>query len=73
MITSTAPASNTRSKRWWKVSEADEVAQSIFEQFPEFFPMKSRAYALSVAAGQMPEESITMIQVVADALMELGK
>lgn len=55
------------------MSEADEVAQAIYEQFPEFFPMKSRAYALSVAAGQMPEESITMIQVVADALMELGK
>ena len=54
------------------MSEADEVAQAIFEQHPEFFPMKSRAYALSVATGQMPGESITMIQVVADALMELG-
>lgn len=54
------------------MSEADEVAQGIFEQHPEFFPMQSRAYALSVATGQMPEESITMIQVVADALLELG-
>lgn len=54
------------------MSEADEVAQGIFEQHPEFFPMQSRAYALSVATGQMPEQSITMIQVVADALMELG-
>lgn len=54
------------------MSEADEVAQSIYEQHPEFFPMPNRRYALSVATGQMPEESITMIQVVADALMELG-
>lgn len=55
------------------MSEADEVAQGIFEQHPEFFPMPSRGYALSVATGQMPEESLAMIQVVADALMELGK
>lgn len=55
------------------MSEADEVAQGIFEQHPEFFPMPSRGYALSVATGQMPGESLAMIQVVADALMELGK
>lgn len=54
------------------MSEADEVAQAIYEQHPEFFPMQSRAYALSVATGQMPGESFTMLQVVADALMELG-
>lgn len=54
------------------MSEADEVAQSIYEQHPEFFPMRSRDYAKGVAMGFMPGESVTMIEVVTDALMELG-
>jgi len=54
------------------MSEADEIARAILDQHPEFFPMPNRAYALSVAVGQMPEESYTMQQVVADALMELS-
>lgn len=54
------------------MSEADEVAQAIYEQHPEFFPMRSRDYAKGVAIGQMPGESMTMIEVVTDALMELG-
>lgn len=53
------------------MSEADEVAASIKEQHPEFFPLTSRAQAVSIATGQMPEGSITIIQAVADALMEL--
>lgn len=55
------------------MSEADEVAASIKEQHPEYFPLKSRHQAVSIATGQMPEESITIIQAVADALMELSK
>lgn len=54
------------------MSEADEVAQAIYEQHPEFFPIRSRDVAVGIATGQMPGESHTMIQVVADALMELG-
>ena len=53
------------------MSEAQEVAESIKEQHPGFFPIQSRAHAVSIATGQMPEESITIIQAVADALMEL--
>lgn len=55
------------------MSEAEEVAERIFEQFPEYFPLTSRQQAVSIATGQMPEESITIIQAVADALMELSK
>jgi hypothetical protein len=53
------------------MSEPEEVAAAIKEQHPEFFPLTSRAQAVSIATGQMPEESITIIQAVADALLEL--
>lgn len=54
------------------MSEVDEVARAIFDQHPEFFPMPNYAYALSVATGQMPEESLTIVEAVAEALMELS-
>jgi hypothetical protein len=53
------------------VSEADEVAAAIKEQHPEYFPLMTRRQAVNIATGQMPEESITIIEAVADALMEL--
>lgn len=53
------------------MSEADEIAQAIKEQHPGFFPIQSRAHAVSIATGQCPEESFTVIQNVANALMEL--
>lgn len=55
------------------MSEAEEVAERIKEQHPEYFPLTSRHQAVSIATGQMPEESISIIQAVADALMELSK
>jgi hypothetical protein len=54
------------------MSEVDEVAMAIYEQHPEFFPIKSRKHALSIATGQMPDDSFTMINLVADALLELS-
>lgn len=54
------------------MSEVDEVAQAIKEQFPEYFPITDRRKAISIAAGQMPEESFTMIQAVGEALLELS-
>lgn len=53
------------------MSEADEVAKAIHEAHPGFFPIQSRAHAVSIATGQMPGESIAAIQAVADALMEI--
>lgn len=53
------------------MSEVQEVADAIKEQHPEFFPLTSRHQAVSIATGQMPEESINIIQAVADALLEL--
>lgn len=53
------------------MSEAEEVAAAIKDQYPEYFPLTSRHQAVSIAAGQMPEESILIIQAVADALLEL--
>lgn len=53
------------------MSEPEEVAATIKEQHPEYFPLSSRHQAVSIATGQMPEESITIIQAVADALLEL--
>ena len=53
------------------MSEADEVAQAIYEAHPGYFPILSRAHAVSIATGQMPEESFAIIQAVADALMEI--
>jgi hypothetical protein len=53
------------------MSEPEEVALRIKEQHPEYFPLTSRHQAVSIATGQMPEESITIIQAVADALLEL--
>lgn len=53
------------------MSEAEAVAASIKEQHPEYFPLTSRHQAVSIATGQMSEESISIIQAVADALMEL--
>lgn len=54
------------------MSEVDEVAQAIKEQFPEHFPITDRQKAISIAAGQMPEESFAMIQAVGEALLELS-
>ena len=55
------------------MSEVDEIAQAIKEQHPGYFPIQTRAHAVSIATGQMPEESFTAIQAVADALMELSQ
>lgn len=53
------------------MSEAEEVAAQIKEQHPEYFPLMTRQQAVNIATGQMPEESIQIIDAVADALMEL--
>lgn len=53
------------------MTEAHEVAQAIIEQHPGFFPVQTRQHAVSIATGQMPEESFQAIQAVADAIMEL--
>lgn len=52
------------------MSEVDEVAQAIYDAHPEYFPLSSYHQALSIAVGQMPEESLTMQQAVAQALLE---
>jgi len=52
------------------MSEAEAVAATIKEQHPEYFPLTSRHQAVSIATGQMPEESVSLILAVADALME---
>lgn len=53
------------------MSEAQEVARAIYEAHPEWFPLASRRYAVGVATGQCPEESIEVINAVADALLEI--
>ncbi len=53
------------------MSEIDEVAQAIYDQHPEYFPLRDREQALGVAIGQMPEESFSIQDLLADALLEI--
>jgi hypothetical protein len=53
------------------MSEVDEVAQSIIEAHPAYFPAISRQHVVSIVTGQMPEESQAMISAVTDAILEL--
>jgi len=53
------------------MSEIDEVAQAIYDQHPEYFPLRDREQAMNIAMGQMPEESFSMQDLLADALLEI--
>lgn len=53
------------------MSEIDEVAQAIYDQHPEYFPLRNREQAMNIARGQMPEESFSMQDLLADALLEI--
>lgn len=53
------------------MTEADEVAQAIYEQYKALWPLTIAA-AKNLAKGQMPEETPQVIDSVAEALFSLN-
>mgnify|MGYP003407547478 CR=1 FL=1 len=52
------------------MDEVDEVAQAIYEQRPEFFPL-TREQAVAVAWSELGNGSMVLIDNLADSLMQI--
>ena len=56
------------------MTELEEVAQAIYEQHEELFPIRYRYVAICIAKAELGEgEPQQVIDGVADALMEFKK